>query len=249
MKLIPAIDLKDNKCVRLKKGDESSAIIYNENPLEQAKFFEKNGCERIHLVDLDAAFGRPQINRDTIINIKRSIQIPVQLGGGIRDTNDINFFLKNNIDYLIIGSMAVTNTNLVKEIADKFENKIYIAMDLKKNNEIMIKGWAENSKLTSFDVNEIYKDSKINGYIITNIEKDGMMEGPDENFIKIHINTYNKPLIFSGGFSDYESLKFLSRTNKSIKAKNKVEGVIIGKAFYSNKIDIKESIKILKSYA
>ena len=249
MKLIPAIDLKDNKCVRLKKGDESSSRIYNENPLEQAKFFEKSGCERIHLVDLDAAFGRPQINRDTIINIKKSIQIPIQLGGGIRDIKDINFFLKNNIDYLIIGSMAVTNPNLVKEIADKFENKIYIAMDLKKNNEIMIKGWAENSKLTSFDVNEIYKDSKINGYIITNIEKDGMMEGPDENFIKIHINTYNKALIFSGGFSDYESLKFLSRANKSFKAKNKVEGVIIGKAFYSNKIDIKESIKILKSYA
>lgn len=249
MKLIPAIDLKDNKCVRLKKGKEESAIIYNENPSVQAKFFEHSGCEKLHLVDLDAAFGRPQINRETIIKIRKSIKIPIQLGGGIRNREDISFYLNNDIDYLIIGSMAVTDADIVKKIAEEFNDQIYIAMDVKKNNEIMIKGWVENSKLKSADINEKYKNSRIKGYIITNIDRDGMMEGPDEEFVNSHIKLYNKPIIFSGGFSNYESLKFLSHINKDLQIKNLVEGVIVGKAFYSGEMKINEAIDILKKYA
>ena len=107
MKLIPAIDLKDNKCVRLTQGKEETAKVYNENPVEQAKYFEEEGCGKIHIVDLDAAFGRPEINKETIINIKKSIKIPIQLGGGIRSKDDVNFWLEKNIDYLIIGTLAV----------------------------------------------------------------------------------------------------------------------------------------------
>ena len=249
MKLIPAIDLKDNNCVRLKKGNENSAIIYNKNPSDQAIFFENNGCERIHLVDLDAAFGRPHVNRDTIIKIRKSTKVPIQLGGGVRNKDDVNFYFDNGIDYLVIGSMAVKNVKIVKEIADEFQNKIYIAIDVRKNNQIMISGWVENSKLKSTNINETYKDSKIRGYIITNIERDGMMKGPDKNFINSHLQFYNKPLIFSGGFSDYESLKFLSKKINSLKTTNQVEGVIIGKAIYSGTIKINQAIEMLKKYA
>ena len=134
MKLIPAIDLKNNKCVRLTQGKEQSAKVYNENPVEQAKYFEKEGCEKIHIVDLDAAFGRADINKETILNIRKSISIPIQLGGGIRNKDDVNFWLEKNIDYLIIGTIAVTNSDLVKRIAEEFENKIYIALDIKQQN-------------------------------------------------------------------------------------------------------------------
>ncbi len=249
MKLIPAIDLKDNNCVRLKKGNEESAIIYSDNPVDQARFFENNGCERIHLVDLDAAFGRPQVNRDTIIKIRKSVKVPIQLGGGVRNKHDVNFYLDNGINYLVVGSMAVTNVSTVREIADEFKNTIYIAMDVRKNNQIMINGWVENSKLQSTDINKTYKDSSIKGYIITNIERDGMMNGPDEEFISSHLQLYNKPLIFSGGFSDYESLKFLAKKIKNLKTINQVEGVIIGKAFYSGTIKINQAMEILKKYA
>ena len=147
MKLIPAIDLKDNKCVRLTQGKEETSKVYNENPVDQAKYFEKEGCVKIHIVDLDAAFGRPEINKETIINIKKSIKIPIQLGGGIRSKDDVNFWLEKNIDYLIIGSLAVTNSDLVIKITAEFENRIYIAIDLIEkdiaNDEIMIKGWTE----------------------------------------------------------------------------------------------------------
>ena len=107
MKLIPAIDIIDNKCVRLSKGKESSSHIYNTSPIEQAKFFEKEGCERIHIIDLDAAFGRGDINKQTILDIRKSISISIELGGGIKNKNDIIFWLNNDIDFLIIGSLAI----------------------------------------------------------------------------------------------------------------------------------------------
>ncbi len=146
MKLIPAIDLKDNKCVRLTQGKEETSKVYNENPVEQAKFFEKEGCERIHIIDLDSAFNRSAVNNDTIINIRQSIKIPIELGGGIRNRNDVLFWFNNNIDYLIIGSLAVKDSKLVLEIAKEFENKIYISLDV-LNNKIMIEGWTEETQL------------------------------------------------------------------------------------------------------
>ena len=151
MKLIPAIDLKDNKCVRLTQGKEETSKVYNENPVEQAKFFEKEGCERIHIIDLDSAFNRSAVNTDTIINIRQSIKTPIELGGGIRNRNDALFWFNNNIDYLIIGSLAIRNSKLVLEIAKEFKNKIYISLDI-LNNKIMIEGWTEEAQLNLFNI-------------------------------------------------------------------------------------------------
>ena len=249
MKLIPAIDLKDNKCVRLIKGEEQSAILYNTNPVEQAKYFEGQGCERIHIIDLDAAFGRPKINRETITNIGKSVKIPIQLGGGIRSKEDAKFWLENNIEYLIIGSLAITQSSLVKEIAEEFQNKIYIAMDVLGFDEVMIKGWVENSKLRTKNVHEIYCESKIKGYILTDIDKDGTMEGLDKNFIEKHLNIYNKPMILSGGLNSHSDLKLLLHLNSRLTNNNKIEGVIVGKAFYSGKLEIKKALNIINKYA
>ena len=249
MKLIPAIDLKDNKCIRLTKGKEQSAIIYNDNPIEQAKFFEDQGCERIHIVDLDAAFGRSEINKETIINIKRSVKIPIQLGGGIRSKEDVKFWFESNIDYLIIGSLAVKNFDLVKEIAEDFKNKIYVSIDVLIDgfkDQVMIDGWVENSKLTTLDINRIYEDSNIRGYIITDVSRDGTMKGLNLRVLYMLLDLLKKQTIIGGGLSSYKELKALRfNTNITKDRITNLEGVILGKAFYLGEIEIKKGIKIL----
>ena len=249
MKLIPAIDLKDNKCIRLTKGKEQSAIIYNDNPIEQAKFFENQGCERIHIVDLDAAFGRSEINKETIINIKRSVKIPIQLGGGIRSKEDVKFWFESNIDYLIIGSLAVKNFDLVKEIAEDFKNKIYVSIDVLIDgfrDQVMIDGWTENSKLTTLDINQIYEDSNIRGYIITDVSRDGTMKGLNLRVLYMLLDLLKKQTIIGGGLSSYKELKALRLNTNITKSRiTNLEGVILGKAFYLGEIEIKKGIKIL----
>ena len=249
MKLIPAIDLKDNKCIRLTKGKEQSAIIYNDNPIEQAKFFEDQGCERIHIVDLDAAFGRSEINKETIINIKRSVKIPIQLGGGIRSKEDVKFWFESNIDYLIIGSLAVKNFDLVKEIAEDFKNKIYVSIDVLIDgfrDQVMIDGWTENSKLTTLDINQIYEDSNIRGYIITDVSRDGTMKGLNLRVLYMLLDLLKKQTIIGGGLSSYKELKALRLNTNITKSRiTNLEGVILGKAFYLGEIEIKKGIKIL----
>ncbi len=249
MKLIPAIDLKDNKCIRLTKGKEESAIIYNDNPIEQAKFFEDQGCERIHIIDLDAAFGRPGINKETIIKIIRTVKIPIQLGGGIRSKEDAKFWLERNIDYLIIGSLAVKNCDLVKEIAEDFKNKIYVSLDVLIDgfsDQVMIDGWVENSKLTTLDINQIYKNSNIRGYIITDVSRDGTMKGLNLGAFFMLLDLLKKQTVIGGGLSSYKDLKSLrSNTNSTECRTTNLEGVILGKAFYLGEIEIKKGIKIL----
>ncbi len=249
MKLIPAIDLKDNKCIRLTKGKEQSAIIYNDNPIEQAKFFEDQGCERVHIVDLDAAFGRSEINKETIINIKRSVKIPIQLGGGIRSKEDAKFWFENNIDYLIIGTLAVKNCDLVKEIAEAFKNKIYVSIDVLIDgfqDQVMIDGWVEDSKLTTLNINQIYEDSDIRGYIITDVSRDGTMEGLNLRALYMLLDLLKKRTIIGGGLSSYKDLKALRVNTNSIEGRiTNLEGVILGKAFYLGEIEIKKGNKIL----
>ena len=245
MKLIPAIDLKDNKCVRLTQGIEDTSKVYNENPVEQAKFFEKEGCERIHIIDLDSAFSRSVVNNDTIINIRKSVKTPIELGGGIRSRDDALFWFNNNIDYLIIGSLAARDSKLVLEIAKEFENKIYISLDI-LNNKIMIDGWTEEIQLSLFNVFRTYNKSKIRGYILTDIFRDGMMQGLNFELINKNLSQTSKSMVFGGGLSNYNDLKTLK--NMSSKFKN-IEGVIAGKSFYSGAIEIKQSINILNSDA
>ncbi len=239
MKLIPAIDIIDNKCVRLSKGKEDSIQVYNTNPIDQAKYFEKEGCERIHVVDLDAAFGRRDVNKQIILDIRKSISIPIELGGGINNKNDIFYWLNNNIDFLIIGSLAINDHESVISISKDFENKIYVSLD-QLNNKIMIKGWVEESDYSIQEVFNIYNKSKIRGFIFTDVSRDGMMQGIDINLVRQNLSLSEKPMIVGGGLSSYSDLYNL----KSLSNKN-LEGVIAGKSFYSGAIKIKKGIQIL----
>ncbi|MDC6447480.1 1-(5-phosphoribosyl)-5-[(5-phosphoribosylamino)methylideneamino]imidazole-4-carboxamide isomerase [Alphaproteobacteria bacterium] len=243
MKIFPAIDLKDNKCVRLEKGDDDTSVVFNKNPVEQAKYFEDQGCARLHLVDLDSAFGRNGINNITIEKIRNSIKIPIQIGGGIRSFEIAKSYFNLGVNYLIIGSFAISNPDEVKGLSDSYLNKIYIALDIFKN-KIMVKGWKEESDFTALKLFELYEKTNIRGYVLTDIEKDGMLSGLNQEMITKNLALINKKLIVGGGLKDYFDLKKLI----SIKSKN-LEGVIAGKSFYVGNIDLKEAQQILENNA
>ena len=243
MKFIPAIDLKDNKCVRLQKGKVEDMTIFNNNPINQAKFFEERGCERIHIVDLDGAFGDPNINKNTILKIRKNTNIAIELGGGIKTENDISFWIDNGVDFLVIGSLAVKNKELIKNVTTKYKNKIYIALDI-LDKKIMIKGWLEESQLSVNSVFEHYNNSDIQGFILTDISRDGMLQGLDIGLIKDFLLKTNKNIIVGGGLSSYEDLYNLKKINSQ-----GLEGVIAGKSFYSGAIKIEKALKIFETYA
>jgi len=239
MKFIPAIDLKNNMCVRLEKGQEDKETIFNENPLEQAKFFEDSGCKRIHIVDLDGAFGRQNINTKTILDIRKKTNITIELGGGIKSEEDVSFWINEGIDFIVLGSLAIKNMEKVLEISKKYENKIYIALDI-LNQKIMIKGWVESSKFSLARVLDHYNPSLIAGFILTDISRDGMLKGLNISLIKNLIGKTKKNVIVGGGLSNYNDIYNLLGINLS-----NLEGVIAGKSFYSGNIEIDKALKII----
>jgi phosphoribosylformimino-5-aminoimidazole carboxamide ribotide isomerase len=243
MKIFPAIDLKENKCVRLTRGDDNTSVVFNSNPIDQAKYFEDQGCSRLHLVDLDSAFGRKDINNKTIQKIRDSILIPIQIGGGIRSEEIAKNYFDLGADYLIIGSFAISNSEDVKRFAKNHINKIYVALDVLKN-KIMIKGWVEESHFTPEKLFDVYEKSNVRGYILTDIEKDGMLTGLNQEMILKNIKLTNKKLIVGGGLKNNLDLEKL----REIKSNN-LEGVIVGKSFYVGNIDLKDAQQILDKNA
>tara|TARA_Y100001935_G_C17237820_1_gene473987 strand:- start:51 stop:800 length:750 start_codon:yes stop_codon:yes gene_type:complete len=245
--IIPAIDLKDNKCVRLSKGKDETSEIFNENPKEQALYFEKIGCKKLHIIDLDAAFGRPYINLASIEDIVNATNIPIQVGGGIRDIKIANQYFNIGVQDLIIGSMAVNSPATVIELSNSYKKRIYISLDI-LNNNIMVKGWKEQSPLSVDDMLTLYSSKNIKGFIVTDIDNDGMLNGLNIEFIskitdKIQSSDQkDKTIIIAGGLTNYDDL----RNIKSMKLSN-IEGIISGKSFYTGNIDLTKAQKILST--
>ena len=247
MQIIPAIDLKDNKCVRLTEGKDETSFVFNIDPKQQALYFEKVGCKKIHIVDLDAAFGRPEVNISSIKEIRKSVSIPIQLGGGIRSETQASQYFNLGINNIIIGSMSVSEPETVKLLSEKYDNKIYVSLDIKKDS-VMIKGWKEKSKIELYEILKKYEKSNIKGYVITDIENDGMLKGLNIPFInktvgQININNSDKKkIIIAGGLTNYKDLHKLVNLN----LKN-IEGIISGKSFYVGNIDLNEAQQILNN--
>ncbi len=243
MKAFPAIDLKDNKCVRLTKGIDSTSQIFNSDPVEQAKYFEDQGSTRLHLVDLDSAFGRSEINTKIIQEIRNSISIPIQLGGGIRNNKIAKKYFELGINYLIIGSYAVKNIEKVTELSESFQDSIYVALDVLGKN-IMINGWQQKSFFTPTKLFQHYDKTKIRGYVLTDIENDGMLSGLNLNMISLNLTLTIKKLIVGGGLKDMRDIEELKKIQTP-----QLEGVIAGKAFYVGDIDLKKADKLLSTNA
>ncbi len=234
MRIYPAIDLKNGQCVRLKQGRFDEVTIYDEDPVERAKIWEKSGAEYIHVVDLDGADTGNGKNLNSIKNIVKAVNIPVQTGGGIRCLYDIKERIEAGVNRVIIGTAAVKNPNLVKEAASIYGNKIAVGIDA-SNGMVAIDGWKNITDVTAVELCEKMKSYGVRTFIYTDISKDGMMTGPNIESTKKLVDIGETEIIASGGVSSVDDLYNL----KDIC----VEGAIIGKALYNGAIDLKEIIK------
>ena len=237
MKIFPAIDLKNGKCVRLTRGDFKSEKIYNENPINQAEIFSNAGFKYLHIIDLDGALEGNLVNLKIIEKIVKKFNFKVEIGGGVRSEDTINKLLDIGSDKIILGTAAIKNKSFLENCCKKHAGNIALSLDARKNN-IAISGWKDQTNLSIFDFLNIVKDYGISRLIYTDIDKDGTNEGPNfEDSYKIADN-FNIPLVISGGVSSMIDI------NKIINDNKKIEGIIIGKALYENRIKLEDLSKI-----
>jgi len=231
MIIFPAIDLKDEKCVRLYKGDFNKTTIFNSSPLNQALEFQKKGFTHLHLVDLDGALKGRSKNKKIIIKIIKDTRLNVQLGGGIRTLKQISFWIKNGVSTVVVGTMAIQNPEILKKACTLFPGQIAVALDV-RNNFLAMKGWVKQTKIKLMEFSKKLEDFGVIRIIYTDINRDGTKQGVNFNQLKKIISRTNIPLVVSGGVSSIEDIQKLNKINL-------LEGVIIGKALYDKSIDFK----------
>ena len=242
MELYPAIDLKDGKCIRLKKGKLDKITHYNDNPLLQAKKFKDSGAKWIHMVDIDGAFMGKNQNHQTFIEIKKKVDCFIQVGGGIRNEKTAEYLIENNIDRIVLGTIAVNNPKLVKKMCKIFPKKIAIGLDSKKGY-VTTEGWVKTKNRTVIELAKNYEDIGVTHLIFTDIEKDGVLDGVSFDQLNELLQSTTLKIIASGGVSSLDDIKKL----RDIGIQNKnLDGVIVGKAIYENMIAVNKAIKILK---
>ena len=241
MKLIPAIDLMNGKCVRLFKGDFNKRKDFSKKPYEQAQYWESEGAECMHIVDLDAAKSGNPSNDKTIKEIVKTVNIPIQIGGGIRSQERIEQLFSYGIDKVIMGTSAIENKELVKYLSNKFPGRIIVGIDA-KDGRVSTRGWLEQSNILATDLVKEFSSFKIANFIVTDINTDGTLEGTNEVFIKDILNITDIPVIASGGIGSISDLLSLIKFESY-----GLYGVIVGKALYENKFTINEANKILSS--
>jgi phosphoribosylformimino-5-aminoimidazole carboxamide ribotide isomerase len=237
MIIFPAIDIKDGKCVRLIKGDFNQMTSYEKSPFDQAKIYFENGFSNIHIVDLDGALQGKSSNSNIVKEILKNLKLKIQIGGGIRTIDEVDSWIKNGADKVIIGTAAVENKNFLKTACEKFKNKIAISLDV-KDGLIFLSGWKKQTNILAVDFLKEIQNFGISRIIYTDINKDGTKKGPN---IKDTIALSSKvkiPFIISGGISSIEDIKKIKSLNNS-----NIEGVIVGKSIYDGDIKINELAK------
>ena len=235
MKIFPAIDIKDKKCVRLIKGDFSQKTEYKMSPVEQAAQFIDKGFKNLHIVDLDGALAGETVNLDIIKEIVSKFDFKIEVGGGVRDFDSIQEYADIGVDKVILGSAAIKDKNFLKKACKKFPKKIALGLDA-KDGKLSLSGWKESSGISTLDFLTEVNDYGISRLIFTDIDKDGTKESPNfEETLKV-AEISNCPVIISGGVSSIEDIK-KAKTLKNI------EGVIVGKAIYDGDIKLEELAK------
>jgi len=235
MTILPAIDLKDGKAVRLSKGLMDSAKIYSDEPWQVAKHFEELGSEWVHLVDLNGAFAGEPKNLEQIKKIRDNCNLKLELGGGIRDEETIKMYLELGIDRLIFGSIAVKNPDFVKEMAKRYP--IVVGIDA-IDGMVAVEGWAETSSMRATDLAKEFAASGVEAIICTDVGRDGMLSGVNIEFTKAIKDASGVETIASGGLKDMSDIEALIETG--------IDGTIVGKAFYEGTLDLAEAFSRAK---
>ena len=237
MKIFPAIDIKDKKCVRLVKGDFDNKTEYEISPAEQASKYKDYGFKNLHIVDLDGALTGETVNQDIIKDIVGKFDLKVEIGGGIRNLDSVQKYIDAGVDKVILGSAAVKDKNFLKDACEKFPNKIALGLDA-KDGYLSVSGWKENSNQLTLDYLKEVNDYGASRLIYTDINRDGMKQSPNFDETAKVADISNCPVIISGGVSSIDDIK------KAKSLKN-IEGIIVGKAIYDGDIQLQELVKEL----
>ena len=235
MKIFPAIDIKDKKCVRLVKGDFDNKTEYKNSPVDQANSYKDYGFKNLHIVDLDGALTGETVNVDIIQEIVKNSNLKVEIGGGIRNFDSIQKYINAGVDKVILGSAAIKDKNFLKEACQKFPDKIALGLDA-KDGYLSVSGWKENSNLKTLEFLKDVNDYGASRLIYTDINRDGMKLSPNFDETENVANNSNCPVIVSGGVSSIDDIK-KAKTLKNI------EGIIVGKAIYDGDIKLEELVK------
>ena len=237
MKIFPAIDIKDRKCVRLVKGDFDNKTEYEMSPIEQAGKYKDNGFKNLHIVDLDGALTGETVNFDIIQEIVRKFDLKIEIGGGIRNFESIQKYTEAGVEKVILGTAAIKNKNFLKKACQKFPNKIALGLD-EKDGYLSVSGWKENSNQLTLDFLKEVNDYGASRLIYTDINRDGTKQNPNFEETENVAGKSNCPVIISGGVSSIDDIKKAKELNN----KN-IEGIIVGKAIYDGDIKLDELAK------
>jgi phosphoribosylformimino-5-aminoimidazole carboxamide ribotide isomerase len=240
MLVIPAIDLKDGKCVRLVQGRMDQETVYAEDPVEMARHWVSEGAERLHVVDLNGAVTGMPFHRSLIEEIVRSVPTPVEVGGGIRDQETIDHYLSAGVGWVILGTVAFQNPTLIQEACRRFPGRVILALDAKRGR-VAIQGWKETVSLAADDLIRRFEGVGLSAIIFTDIERDGMGTGVNWELTKTLAEGTSIPIIASGGISRLEEILHLKELESF-----GVTGVIVGRALYTGQVDLREAIRAAK---
>jgi phosphoribosylformimino-5-aminoimidazole carboxamide ribotide isomerase len=241
MILFPAIDLKEGLAVRLQQGDMARATVFHRDPAAQARAFEAQGFEYLHIVDLDGAFAGKPVNAGAVDRILESIGIPVQLGGGVRDMATVEGWLGKGVTRVIIGTAAVRDPAFVKEAAKTFSGKIAVGLDA-RDGKVAVEGWAEASELSALDIARRFEDAGVAAIIYTDIARDGMLQGLNLDATIALAEAISIPVVASGGLASIDDIKAMLAPRA-----RKLEGAIAGRALYDGRLDAAEALKMISA--
>jgi phosphoribosylformimino-5-aminoimidazole carboxamide ribotide isomerase len=238
MIIIPAIDIKGGRCVRLFQGKMEQETVYSDDPISVAKRWESEGAEFLHLVDLDGAVNGMPKNKEIIGNIIKSVKIPVEVGGGIRNIESIKEYISIGANRVVIGTVACENPEFVHEACKIFPDKIMVGIDA-KNGNVAVRGWEDVTETSASQLAKRFEGMGVSGIIYTDISRDGTLSGPNIEAIKSFTSAINIPVIASGGVSNINDIKNIMKLKK-----HGVTGVIVGKAIYSGTVNLREAIEL-----
>jgi len=239
--LFPAIDLKNGLAVRLEQGDMARATVFNRDPAEQARIFAAQGFQYLHLVDLDGAFAGRPMNAAAAERILAAVQIPVQLGGGIRDRATIEAWLGKGVTRVIIGTAAVRNPALVKEAAGAFPGRIVVGLDA-RDGKVAVEGWAATAELSVFELARRFEDAGVAAIVYTDVARDGMLKGLNLDPPIALADAVSIPVIASGGLASIDDVRALLAARAQ-----KLAGAIVGRALYDGRLDAAEALNLIRT--
>ena len=240
MILFPAIDLKDGQCVRLKLGDMEQATVFNDDPAAQAKSFEDQGFQYLHVVDLNGAFAGESVNGAAVDAILKAVKFPVQLGGGIRTLAHIENWLQKGLARVILGTIAVRDPELVKQACKRFPGQIAVGIDA-RGGKVAVEGWAETSELTAIELAKRFEGAGVAAIIYTDIDRDGVLAGINWPATLELAKSTSIPVIASGGLASMDDIEMMTRPEMQI-----LEGAISGRALYDGRIDPAKALALLR---